>query len=287
VNSTSNGEASVRARRLPALAPSVLILDDEEDALERRARLLKREYGLRVAAASSSEAAMHYVTSVRGLDLIIADVNLGGAGSNDLSGADFAADAYEFDPSIPIIIYSGIFSAAEELSERHRYVGRFLRKVAKTSELEQELEAAYGEASKHREALANRSEKILIHLREGLPMPLRDIITLKQSIPGAMADTTRDHELVSLGYDVAVRDFEDLPSMVYWWRQDPTDSSRVQVELFGHEYIQMSADSRVQAVDRIIKVLDLFAKSYDDESRGLAMASSQRLLEYVAAYKIE
>lgn len=89
------------------MIPSVLLLDDELPALDRRARLLTDHYGLRVMTASSAAEARSHMRTVRGLDLILADVNLEGAGENDVSGADFAADVYELDPGIPIILYSG------------------------------------------------------------------------------------------------------------------------------------------------------------------------------------
>jgi CheY-like chemotaxis protein len=244
--------------RLPLLPPRVLILDDEVDALERREHMLRESYEMRVVTARTVEQAMRVLRTFRGLDLIIADVNLEGAEHNDVSGADFAAQAYEFDPSIPIIIYSGVVGEGS-LTQRHRFaMRRFVHKTSNVADLEAELDAAVRQAQEHRLALATRAEKLLGRLREGHALPIQDMGALKAYVPGCIADSAHELRLLSEGYQLAVADFEDTPSLLYWWRVSPSSPDEVDVEVLGHEYLNVSGSSRLHAIERLVGVLTAF-----------------------------
>lgn len=269
-----------RSYRLPLLPPQVLILDDEVGALERRERMLSQSYEMRVVTARTVEQAIRVLRTTRGLDLIIADVNLEGAEHNDFSGAEFAAMAYEFDPSVPIIIYSGVVGEGS-LTQRHRFaMRRFVRKTSNVAELEAELDAAVRQAQEHRLATATRAEKLLGRLREGHALPLQDMGALKAYVPGCLSDSAHEIRLLKEGYQLAVADFEATPSLLYWWRQSPESSDVFEIEALGHEYLAVTGASRQHAVERLIEILHTY-RLLLSRGAGAPQATAARLADFV------
>ena len=81
-------------------APTVLLVDDEEEFLETMARLLQRR-GLRVVSAASPEAALAWMGHQR-LDVLILDVRLPGT-----DGLELLRRARQQDPSLEVILLTG------------------------------------------------------------------------------------------------------------------------------------------------------------------------------------
>jgi CheY-like chemotaxis protein len=263
----------------PAL---ILIVEDDPNALRSR-ELLLREEGLRVFGTDSPKEAMAFVRNNRDLDLLLADINLEGAGSSDVSGADLAADVYEFDPAIPIVIFSG--TEGNLLTARHKNaMKRFVNKAMDTAGLDAELEVVSTQARFHRSGVQIRVEKCLNQLREGTRLSLQDIVLLKDATPGAGGDRERERQLLENKFELQVQDFMDLPPLVFWGKADVFESGeRFIVEPLGHSYLRVTGASRNQAVDRLHRVIEAFRAAGLPSSDELS-ADSARLHQFLQSY---
>jgi two-component system, cell cycle sensor histidine kinase and response regulator CckA len=119
----AGGEEDDQQKEMPHGSETILFVDDEEDIVGMRTRMLAH-LGYRVLPATSPEQALEYF--VRGeerIDLLITDQTM-----PRITGLELAAKVSALNPQLPIILCSG-YSEAVTLPEAQRSgVSRFLAK---------------------------------------------------------------------------------------------------------------------------------------------------------------
>ncbi|MEG2804576.1 response regulator [Stenotrophomonas sp.] len=119
------------------VAPRVLLIEDTEDTREL-SRMALESQACDVAAVSSAEAALGLLLAGERFDLVFTDVCLGG-----LSGIEAAERIKAFQPSLPVLVTSGL-DPAEVVSQLRPGV-HFLPKPYSMSELLDAIRQCFGE----------------------------------------------------------------------------------------------------------------------------------------------
>lgn len=119
------------------VAPRVLLIEDTEDTREL-SRMALESQACDVAAVSSAEAALGLLLAGERFDLVFTDVCLGG-----LSGIDAAERIKAFQPSLPVLVTSGLDPAT--VIARLRPGIHFLPKPYSMSELLDAIRACFGD----------------------------------------------------------------------------------------------------------------------------------------------
>ncbi|WP_256776887.1 MULTISPECIES: response regulator [unclassified Stenotrophomonas] len=119
------------------VAPRVLLIEDTEDTREL-SRMALESQACDVAAVSSAEAALGLLLAGERFDLVFTDVCLGG-----LSGIDAAERIKAFQPSLPVLVTSGLDPAT--VTARLRPGIHFLPKPYSMSELLDAIRACFGD----------------------------------------------------------------------------------------------------------------------------------------------
>lgn len=119
------------------VAPRVLLIEDTEDTREL-SRMALESQACDVAAVSSAEAALGLLLAGERFDLVFTDVCLGG-----LSGIDAAERIKAFQPSLPVLVTSGLDPAT--VTARLRPGIHFLPKPYCMSELLDAIRACFGD----------------------------------------------------------------------------------------------------------------------------------------------
>lgn len=118
------------------VAPRVLLIEDTEDTREL-SRMVLESQACEVAAVSSAEAALGLLRAGERFDLVFTDVCLGG-----LSGIEAAECIREFQPSLPVLVTSGLDPA--QVTAQLRPGIHFLPKPYSMSELLDAIRACFG-----------------------------------------------------------------------------------------------------------------------------------------------
>lgn len=119
------------------VTPRVLLIEDTEDTREL-SRMALESQACDVAAVSSAEAALGLLLAGERFDLVFTDVCLGG-----LSGIDAAERIKAFQPSLPVLVTSGLDPAT--VTARLRPGIHFLPKPYSMSELLDAIRACFGD----------------------------------------------------------------------------------------------------------------------------------------------
>jgi len=118
------------------VTPRVLLIEDTEDTREL-SRMALESQACDVAAVSSAEAALGLLLAGERFDLVFTDVCLGG-----LSGIEAAERIKAFQPSLPVLVTSGMDPA--EVTAQLRPGIHFLPKPYSMSELLDAIRACFG-----------------------------------------------------------------------------------------------------------------------------------------------
>jgi CheY-like chemotaxis protein len=137
---------------------TVLLLDDQDEPRESMRKLLE-ECDFSVIPVSNVETAMKEITSNRGLDIFVTDINLNSI-STDKSGLAFANVVKRINPSLPIAAYSAIVSAADIDPSEYRAFDAYLNKANTTPAKTQKfVDGCVAFAKQHREAVSLASSQ--------------------------------------------------------------------------------------------------------------------------------
>jgi two-component system, cell cycle sensor histidine kinase and response regulator CckA len=119
----ATGEEDPLEKTLPRGTETILFVDDEEDIVGMRTRMLSH-MGYRVLPAISPEQALDYVTkSEERIDLVITDHTM-----PRMTGLQLAAKISATHPDLPIILCSGYSEAVTQEEAQRAGVRRFLEK---------------------------------------------------------------------------------------------------------------------------------------------------------------
>lgn len=117
------GEEDSLEKSLPRGTETILFVDDEEDIVGMRTRMLSH-MGYRVLPATSPEQALDYVTKgEERIDLVITDHTM-----PRMTGLQLAAKINATHPELPIILCSGYSEAVTQEEAQQAGVRRFLAK---------------------------------------------------------------------------------------------------------------------------------------------------------------
>ncbi len=118
-----SGEEEDQMTSMPRGTETILFVDDEEDIVNMRTRMLSY-LGYRVLPATSPEQALNYFTSNQEhIDLVITDHTM-----PRMTGLQLAVEINLLRPKLPIILCSGYSEAVTAEEARQAGVSRFLAK---------------------------------------------------------------------------------------------------------------------------------------------------------------
>jgi len=162
----------------------VLLLDDQPEPRESMRKLLE-DCDFSVIPVSSVDSAMKEITSNKGLDIFVTDINLSSI-STDKSGLAFANVVKRLNPSLPIAAYSAKVSAADIDPGEYRAFDAYLNKASSTPAKTQKfVDDCVALAKSHREAVSLASSQG-IKIDSSFVEELRDLRTeiddLRQSL---------------------------------------------------------------------------------------------------------
>ena len=114
-------------------APTVLLVDDDEDVRETSAEMLE-ELGYVVLRAESGQEALSIMETDQQLDILVTDVRMPG-----MTGLELSAEAVARRQGLRVILVSGFFRP-------QALTCRFLQKPFRTHELDAAIRAELGNA---------------------------------------------------------------------------------------------------------------------------------------------
>ena len=119
----AEGDEDDQVKAMPQGTETILFVDDEEDIVEMRTRMLSH-LGYRVLPATSPEQALDYFTKGEDrIDLLITDHTM-----PRMTGLQLAAEISASNPDLPIILCSGYSEAVTPEEAKQAGVRRFLAK---------------------------------------------------------------------------------------------------------------------------------------------------------------
>ncbi len=147
--STSERSGAPAPPRQPATAGTVVMVDDDETLLKALALLMERA-GYAVHTASSGQEACALIHNLAGqLDAVVSDVSM-----PDGDGLDVMRCAHRQDPSLPVLLMTGVPSVETAIEALEAGAFKFLTKPVAPADL---LEAV-------KKAVSTRGD---LHLNEG------------------------------------------------------------------------------------------------------------------------
>ena len=114
----------------PSFQPTVLLVEDDELALDAMTRTLVRQGYLVLSARSGHDAMSLMYTPLQPINVVVLDLKL-----PDVSGIDLCARIRELQPNLPVVVCTGSTDPADEDGLINMGVRRYFHKPVPMADL--------------------------------------------------------------------------------------------------------------------------------------------------------
>ena len=114
----------------PSFQPTVLLVEDDELAMDAMTRTLVRQGYLVLSARSGHDAMSLMYTPLQPINVVVLDLNL-----PDVSGIDLCARIHELHPTLPVVVCTGGTDPADADGLINLGVRRFFHKPVPMADL--------------------------------------------------------------------------------------------------------------------------------------------------------
>lgn len=270
--------------------PVVLVVEDEEDALEWRMEALA-DVDCMVIGVGSHDEAMRELRAGPAVDLVLTDIRLTRQLKKDKSGIALARYIKETYVDLPVAGYSAVFSDVELEKERVDELFDIVwpKGYTKLRELDEIIEYCKRRALEHRKTRRDTAFELHAVLRRGHEETYPEVELMRELHP---TDRSAPIEaaLRAAGYRlklVEAKNDKQLSKPIIVWLLDV--EGHVEAEVYGQPALYGHGPTDEQAIAAVVDLMRLYAQQCDApaEAVGPALSLTNFLAEVIAAEESE
>jgi CheY-like chemotaxis protein len=241
-----------------ATRPVVLVVEDNEVGLRRRAGLLA-DAGCTPIPVRSRDEALRELRTSPGVDMVLTDIRLVDR-DGDRSGVELARSIKDLDRDLPVIGYSAHFSDDDDLgSDKALFAGTHIKGRMTYRDILQTIEDCRRRAMDYRLMRTRRALAALEVLRRRHECSVSEGDMIVALAPGGAGTRPIAPALEQAGYilrliDIGVSGFER--PIVVWLL---ATGSVVEAEVYGHPALYADGDDEQSATEHLIELMRLYA----------------------------
>lgn len=270
--------------------PVVLVVEDEEDALEWRTESLQAVDCMAIGVRSHDEA-MRELRAGPAIDLVLTDIRLTPQINKDKSGVALARYIKETYVDLPVAGYSARFHDTELESEKKYFDELFdivwPKGETRLRELDEIIDYCRRRALEHRKSRRETAFELHAVLRrrheEKHPEVelMRELHPTDQSAPIEAALRAAGYRLKL----VEARNERRLSKPIIVWLLEV--DGQVEAEVYGQPALYAHGDSDEEAIAALVDLMRLYAEECDvpEEAIGPALSLTKFLAKVLAANK--
>lgn len=244
---------------VPTMQPLVMLVEDDKDKVKQTIKAFKGR-GCNVIAFPHSDEAIRGLSSSPSLDLILTDIDLDGSG-HDKSGIAFARFVRELDIEVPLCGYSSKFEDDELSIEEKSYFDCWYDKAQTAHKINIMLDELKERALIHRKEKYEEMESLIRILREKYTINKEDYEQIRELILKSDSPSELEKILHDANYSLRILhpvNVQSLSNPILIWIKKHDDT--VEAEVYGHSALYSFGDSEQESIDKLVELMQLFAK---------------------------
>jgi CheY-like chemotaxis protein len=250
--------------------PVVLIVEDNEVGLRRRAALLA-DAGCTPIPVRSRDDALRELRASPGVDMVLTDIHLLDR-VGDRSGVELARSAKRINNELPVAGYSAHFRDADELGPDLDLFDRTWIKGTMTgADILRTIDDCRTLALAYRRARTRTALKLLDVLRRRHEAARPDVELLRRLVPGSAESDVVEQRLREAGYRLRLVEADDISGFkapIIVWLLNHSDS--VEAEVYGQPALYADGDDETEAVANLVELMRLYAAELHGDPEAVA-----------------